>query len=818
MNKLKISLLSFLLVALNLYAEEYPSNETPLRLWYNNPAKIWEASVPLGNGRLGAMPDGGIVKEKIVLNEISLWSGSPQDADMKDAHLSLPKIQEHLLKGENIEAQKLMDKYFKCEGVGSGLGQGANVPYGSFQVLANLNIEYNYGKTVADSDAKDYLRELLLNTAIAKTEFKIDNTSYKREYITSFGNDVIVIRLTADKKKKINFSLSLDRPERFTVSNQGKQLVMQGQLNSGVADKEGMKYFCKVEIKPEGGNLVSVNNTLSLEGADAATIYISATTDYKKENIEKETQRLLEQALKVPYTKEREKHISNYRSLFTRSQLTIDGSDRSDIPTDERLHRFAQSKDDNGLINLYYQYGRYLIIGSTRDGLLAPNLQGLWANEIDTPWNGDYHLNINIQMNQWPMEVTNLGVLNEPFYTLAKGLLPAGEKTAKAYYNADGWVAHTITNLWGYTSPGEHYSWGSYNTGSAWICQTLWSHYEFTKDKEYLKQIYPILKGSSEFYLNTMIREPKNNWLVTAPSNSPENGFYLPNGQVAHVCMGPTIDNQIIRFLLKSTLEASGECDNDLNFQKELEEAITSLPPNQIGSDGRLMEWLEEYKEAEPHHRHISHLWGLYPGDEINSNTPELLEASRASLIARGDNATGWSSAWKINCWARLKDGEKAFKLLQTLLSPVLDLNLYSSESDQKTFGGKSGSYPNLFCAHPPFQIDGNYGGTAGIAEMLIQSHEGYISLLPAIPSGWGNGKLSGICVRGGGEVDLNWKNGKIESLTLKATIDNDFKIQMPTKNFKFIKDGSTTNKLSENLLSLTLMKDEIVTIKFINE
>lgn len=817
MKKLTLNLLIFFFVSLNLYSKDYPSNETPLRLWYNSPAKIWEASLPLGNGRLGAMPDGGIIKEKIVLNEISLWSGSPQDADMRDAHLSLPKIQEHLLKGENIEAQKLMDKYFKCEGAGSGLGQGANVPYGSYQILANLNIEYNYGKNITENDVKDYQRELLLNTAIAKTEFKIDNIIYKRECFTSFENDVIIIRLTADKKKKINFALSLDRPERFTVSNQNEQLVIQGQLNSGVADKEGMKYFSKVEIKPEGGSLVSENKTLSLEGADAATIYISAVTDYKNTNLEKEAQHLLEQAFKDSYNKERESHIRNYRTLFTRAQLTIDGTDHSDIPTDIRLHRFIENKNDNGLINLYFQYGRYLIIGSTREGLLPPNLQGLWANQIHTPWNGDYHLNINIQMNQWPMEVTNLGILNEPFYTLVKGLLPSGEKTAKAYYNAEGWVAHTITNLWGYTSPGEHYSWGSYNTGSAWICQTLWSHYEFTKDQKYLKQIYPILKGSSEFYLNTMIREPKNNWLVTAPSNSPENGFYLPNGEIAHVCMGPTIDNQIIRFLLKSTLEASNTCDHDMDFQRKLEQAIEALPPNQIGSDGRLMEWLEEYKEAEPHHRHISHLWGLYPGDEINTNTPELLEASRASLIARGDKATGWSSAWKINCWARLKDGKKAFQLLQTLLAPALDKDSYS-QADASGFGGRAGSYPNLFCAHPPFQIDGNYGGTAGIAEMLVQSHEGYISLLPAIPVEWSNGELTGLCVRGGGEVDLKWKNSKVETLTLRATIDNQFIIKLPSVNFKILKDESERKKLSESLLSVVLKKGQSISIKFIKE
>ncbi len=807
MNKIKLfSILSILFLAYSC-SKETPFKEESLRLWYDKPADVWEASLALGNGRLGAMPDGGIVNEKIVLNEISLWSGSFQEADIENAYLHLPQIQKYLLEGKNIEAQKLMNDYFKCKGDGSAFGKGANKPYGCFQLLTDLNITYNYGKTVTNNDVTNYIRELSLNQAVARTEFQLNKVKYKREYFTSFNNDVIVIRLTADQKNKINISLSLDRPENFSVTNEGNQLVMTGQLSSGEEGVKGMQYHGIVEIKSEGGKLTSENKTLSLQDADVATIYISATTDYKKSNYKAEAQNILTHAIKVPYEKERSKHIENYRSLFTRALVEIGGLNYDSIPTDQRLLRFADHKKDNGLINLYFQYGRYLAIGSTRKGLLSPNLQGLWANGVQTPWNGDYHLNINIQMNQWPLEITNLGILNEPYYTLVNGLLPTGKRTAKAYYAADGWVAHTITNLWGYTSPGEHYSWGSYNTGSAWMCQTLWSHYEFSKDEEYLRQIYPILKGSSKFYLATMIREPKNGWLVTAPSNSPENGFFLPDGKIAHVCMGPTIDNQIIRYLFKKTLEASQECDRDLEFQDKLEKAIAIIPPNRIGKDGRLMEWLEEYKEPEPHHRHISHLWGLYPGDEINSNTSNLMEAARTTLIARGDNATGWSSAWKINCWARLHDGEKAFQLLQTLLVPAI--------VEDTVIKIRAGSYPNLFCAHPPFQIDGNFGGTAGIAEMLIQSHEDFIRLLPAIPPIWDNGKFAGLCVRGGGEVDLEWKNGKVKTLTFGATKNNSFKIKLPNTNFNILKNESEVMSQEGDILKITLKKGKKVSVNF---
>lgn len=793
-----------------LFSQQIIAQQSPLRMWYDSSATFWEACLPLGNGRLGAMSDGGVFTENIVLNDITLWSGSPEEADKPGAYKYLPEIQQLLIEGKNIEAEQVMDKYFVCDGKGSGHGRGANIPYGSYQVLGTMNLKYDYGSDSANIKVNEYVRELSLDNAISKTQFSIGNTTYMREYFTSFDNDVIVIRLSSNQSRKINFSLSLSRPENYSIVVKGNQLQMIGQLNNGI-DGKGMKYISRVEIKPEGGIFQADEKSLKLNNADAATIYISIKTDYKDDMYLASSEKILKNALKQKYTNEKTKHIQKYQSLFKRATLDIGGTKYDNLPTDKRLEIYASNPEDNGLINLYFQYGRYLLIGSTRENLLPPNLQGLWCNTIDTPWNGDYHLDINIQMNHWPLEITNLGMLNGPFFDLVKSLVSPGEKTAKAYYNGKGWVSHVITNIWGFTSPGEYYGWGACNTGSAWLCQMLWTHYEYTKDVTYLKKLYPILKGSSEFYLSTMIKEPKCGWLVTAPSNSPENVFVLPNGKNAHVCMGPTMDNQLIRYLFSKTIESCNELDFDQSFRQELEEAIKLIPPNQIGKDGRLMEWLEEYKEAEPHHRHVSHLWDLYPGDGITASQTELVDASRASLEMRGDNGTGWSSAWKMNFWARLHDGNRALKLLRKLLNPSRTKVMMST-------GG--GTYPSFLCAGPPFQIDGNFGGTAGIAEMLIQSHEGYIELLPALPDQWRDGSFSGLCVRGGGEVSLKWNNAKPENLIIKSIADNEFKIKVPIGVTKV--DVKNVNKEEESItpvngfISVKLSKGKLLEISFI--
>lgn len=788
MHRLAIRFFALLLCPLLSFCQ-------PLRLWYDSPASHWEACLPLGNGRLGAMPDGGVQTDKIVLNDITLWSGAAQDADRPDAWQHLPEIRQLLAEGRNHDVERLMGEYFICKGPGSGSGDGANVPYGSYQLLANLDIRCHYG---ADTVPAAYHRELNLDNAIATTTFTLGGISYRREYFASFNSDVIIIRLSANRKGKVSFTLGLTRPENGRTSVRNGKLYLDGRLNNG-GDGRGMQYQACIAVRPEGGALIPEAQSLEVREADAAVIYISAATDFRDTDYLQRCRVRLDHALARPYEQEKAAHLRHFRRLFARTTLHLDGPSADDLPTDRRLTSFAAGHPDNGLPVLYYQYGRYLLISSTRPGLLPPNLQGLWANTIHTPWNGDYHLNINIQMNHWPLDAANLGELNEPFLSLVEGLVSPGQRTALAYYRAKGWVAHTITNIWGFTSPGEGYSWGSFNTGSAWMCIMLWEHYLFTKDKTYLKRLFPLLKGSVSFYLDALVREPVHGWLVTSPSNSPENAFLLPDGSSANVCEGPTIDNQILRALFDAMIRSCKLLEVDSNLRLACEKAMAQLPPTRIGSDGRIMEWLEEYKETDPHHRHISHLWGLYPGHEINPDSPLLEQAARSTLEARGDVGTGWSLAWKVNFWARLHDGQRAYRLLQTLLRPCQTATVNMAD------GG--GTYENLFCAHPPFQIDGNFGGAAGIAEMLVQSQNGYIELLPALPATWGSGQVSGLLIRGGGELSMQWKQGKPVLLDIRARAAGKFRILMPEKGRSAAGSG--------RYLNIALRKGERRMIRF---
>jgi len=764
-------LLPLLIVFSNkVMAQTKSTHADPLKLWYQEPASRWEETLPLGNGRLGMMPDGGINQEKIVLNDITLWSGAPQDANNYEANKSLPEIRKLILEGKNDEAQDLVNKNFICMGKGSG---GAN--YGCYQMLGELLINYDYQlPDHVKPFFRKYQRELDLEQALARTSFQLKDVQYKREYLSSFDDDVCIIRLSADKAEKINFTLDISRPERSETHIKNKEIQLSGQLDNGI-DGKGMRFLSRIKVVPQGGTLSTKGNTLVVKNANVVLIYIASGTDYKDPAFESSINKNLTAAVSKSYTIEKQNHIRNYRKLFGRLNLKIGEDGKANLPTDQRLAAFHQQPAaDPGFPVLFFQFGRYLSISSTRVGLLPPNLQGLWANQIQTPWNGDYHLDVNIQMNQWPVEVSNLSELNLPLAELVRGIVKPGELTAKAYYNADGWIAHVITNIWGFTEPGESASWGASNAGSGWLCNNLWDHYAFSMDKNYLKSIYPILKGSARFYNDVLIKDAETGWLVTAPSVSPENTFYLPNGKTASISMGPTIDNQIVRELFSNVIIASEILGLDPEFRSTLREKLKSVPPpGMVSKDGRIMEWIKDYKETELQHRHISHLYGLYPASLITpENTPDLAEAAKKTLEVRGDDGPSWSIAYKLLFWSRLQDGQRAFKLLAELLKPTIKTDI--------NYGAGGGIYPNLLSAGPPFQIDGNFGGTAGIAEMLIQSHKGYIELLPAIPDAWKvSGNIKGVRARGNYTLDFEWKDGHVTHYRIVSATPQQVKIKV---------------------------------------
>ena len=780
---------------------------------FDSPATIWEETFPLGNGRIGMMPDGGIDKEKYVLNEISLWSGSKQDTDNPEARKALPEIRRLLFSGKNDEAQALMYKSFVCKGEGSGQGAGYAKPYGSYQIFGNLEINYSYAEN-GSQEISGYIRELQLDNALATVSYNRGGVSYNRESFTSFASDLGVIRLTADKAKSLSFSIGMNRKSNVDIEprydakvsvsgGDNPYLSFDGRLHSGTEDSaavelQGMRYSARIKVLlPKGGLLKAGDDgkTLCVEGASEAIILTGMATDYFDKDITGQIEKLFVGIEGKKYSVMREEHIGAYRKLFSRVKVDFGHiAAKEQMPMDKRLDAFQKDKNDPSLLALYYQFGRYLLISSTRPGLLPPNLQGLWCNTINTPWNGDYHLNINLQMNLWPAEVGNLSELHLPLVEWTKQQVESGRRTAKAFYGARGWVTHILGNVWEFTAPGEHPSWGATNTSAAWMCEHLYQHYQFTLDKEYLRDVYPVMRDAALFFVDMLVEDPRSNYLVTAPTTSPENAYRMPNGKSASICAGSTMDNQILRELFSYTIDAAGILGIDNAFADTLAEKRSRLMPTTIGPDGRIMEWLESYEEVEPTHRHVSHLYGLYPANEISvANTPELADAARKSLIARGDKSTGWSMGWKINFWARLYDGEHAYKLITDLLTPcnLTNVDMYN----------KGGTYPNLFCGHPPFQIDGNFGGCAGIAEMLIQSHAGFVELLPALPEAWNTGSFSGLCVQGGGEVSASWKVGQLQAVSLKAKTENTFRIKLPEN----MKTGYSA-KLNSKAVELTLV------------
>ena len=721
-------------------------------LWYDEPVaeglNLIDEGLPLGNGRLGMMGSGGIADERIFLNEISLWSGSEVDYGNPDAGKNLPLIRELLSRGENDIAQQVMKEHFVPRKPTDGSA------YGTYQMLSEVTVRHRIDTT----GTTGYRRMLDLGRALATTTFRCGGVEYVREYFVSRPGDVIVMHFSAGRPSAVSFDLDIRRNGAETVAADGL-IELRGSLDSGVKGKEGMKYALFSGVKLKGGRCETVGQTCRVTGADEAWVVVSAATDYLfGEGYAARAEELLRKALASNLDADRKRTEALHRELFDRASIRIEGrTDASYLPTDERLVSYQAVAGDNSLVNLYYNFGRYLLISSTRPGSLPPNLQGLWANTYDnTPWSGDYHTNINLQMNHWMAEASNLHELVEPLVKFTERLVPSGEKSAGDFYgpDAEGWVQHMKTGLWNVTSPGDDPSWGATSTGGAWLCQHLYEHYLYRPDPAFLQEIYPVIKGAARFFLSTMVEEPAHGWLVTSPSSSPENSFYFKDDRRAHVCMGPTMDVEIITELYRNVMEAAGILGVDKEFSDSLAAALDRFPPLQTSPGGYLQEWLEDYRETDPHHRHVSHLYGLHPGHTISvAGTPALARACRRTLERRGDGGTGWSRAWKINFWARLQDGDHALTLLKNLLQPAF------SKTDLNYRSG--GTYRNLFCAHPPFQIDGNFGGAAGIQEMLLQNYKDEYTLLPALPQDWPDGKFTGRKRQGGRTVDLEWKDGR---------------------------------------------------------